>query len=210
METNNKTAPVTPEKDRNDISLDLMNRMKLHGMAAAFRESLHSTVAEAMKADSFLSLLSPREWDYRSDVSIQRLIRQAGFRYRAYLEEIDYTISRGLDRNQIESLASLDFIRKGQNLFITGSFGTGKSYIVTAIGHQACKNEIRTNYANAAKLTGALKVAKTKGTVEVELKKIERCPLLILETSFLCLWTLKNVLFCLTLSRIVVNASQLS
>jgi hypothetical protein len=61
METNNNTAPVTPEKDRNDISLDLMNRMKLYGMAAAFRESLHSTVAEAMTADSFLSLLLARE-----------------------------------------------------------------------------------------------------------------------------------------------------
>ena len=28
METNNKTAPVTQEKDQNIISLDLMNRMK--------------------------------------------------------------------------------------------------------------------------------------------------------------------------------------
>ena len=55
METNNKTAPVIQEKDRNAISLELMSRMKLHGMAAAFRESLHSTVAEAMTPDSFLS-----------------------------------------------------------------------------------------------------------------------------------------------------------
>lgn len=44
METNNKTAPVIMEKDRNVVSLDLMNRMKLHGMAAAFKESLSSTL----------------------------------------------------------------------------------------------------------------------------------------------------------------------
>lgn len=42
METNNKTAPITQEKDRNAVSLDLMNRMKMHGMAAAFRESLQT------------------------------------------------------------------------------------------------------------------------------------------------------------------------
>lgn len=54
METNNKTTPITQEKDRNAVSLDLMNRMKMHGMAAAFRESLHSTVTEAMTADSFV------------------------------------------------------------------------------------------------------------------------------------------------------------
>lgn len=31
MEINNKTAPAVQEKDRNAISLELMNRMKLHG-----------------------------------------------------------------------------------------------------------------------------------------------------------------------------------
>lgn len=185
METNDKTAPAVQEKDRNAISLELMNRMKLHGMASAFRESLQSTVAESMTADSFLSLLLAREWDYRSDASIQRLIRQAGFRYKAYLENIDYTINRSLDGNHIERLSSLDFIRQGKNLFITGSSGTGKSYIATAIGYQACKNGIRTHYANASKLMGALKVAKTKGILEAELKKIERCPLLILDDLFL-------------------------
>ena len=35
-------------QDRNTISLDLMRRMKLHGMAAAFEESLSSTFAETM------------------------------------------------------------------------------------------------------------------------------------------------------------------
>lgn len=40
METNNKTAPVTGQLDQNTISLDLMNRMKLHGMAEAFRKAL--------------------------------------------------------------------------------------------------------------------------------------------------------------------------
>ena len=43
METNNKTAPVTGQQDQNTISLDLMGRMKLHGMAEAFRESLAGT-----------------------------------------------------------------------------------------------------------------------------------------------------------------------
>lgn len=40
-------------------------------------------------------------------------------------------------------------------------------------------------YSNASKLLGALKVAKAKGTLEVELKKIERCLLLILDDAIL-------------------------
>lgn len=185
METNSKTAPISPEKDRNSVSLDLMHRMRLNGMAEAFTESLSTTVAEAMTPDGFLNWLLAREWDYRSNAAIERLIRGASFRYKAYPEQIDYTISRGLDRNQMERLISLDFVRQGQNLIITGSSGTGKSYIATAIGYQACKSGIRTYYANASKLLGLLKVAKAKGVLEQELKKIEKCQLLIMDDIFL-------------------------
>lgn len=176
---------ISAVKDRNRQTLELMSRMRMHGMASAFQESLQSKVAESMTPDAFLSMLVAREWDYRSDAAIQRLIRMASFRYNAYLEDVDYTISRGLDRNQMERLATLDFVRKGQNLFITGSSGTGKSYLASALGYQACKEGIRTLYANASKLLGVLKVAKTKGTLETEMKKIERSQLLILDDLFL-------------------------
>ena len=185
METNDKTAPITPEKDRNAVSLDLMHRMKMHGMAAAFSESLSSTFSETMTPDGFLNWLLAREWDYRSAAAIERLIKGASFRYKAFPEEIDYCANRGLDQNQMERLLSLDFVRQGQNLFITGSSGTGKSFLATAVGYQACKNGIRTDYASAPKLLGWLKVAKAKGNLENELKKIERCPLLILDDLFL-------------------------
>ena len=85
----------------------------------------------------------------------------------------------------MERLASLDFVRQGQNLFITGSAGTGKSFLATAIGYQACKSGIRTMYASASKLMGTLKVAKVKGTIDADMKKIERCPLLIPDDLFL-------------------------
>lgn len=40
-------------------------------------------------------------------------------------------------------------------------------------------------YASASKLMGSLKVAKVKCTIDAEMKKIERCPLLILDDLFL-------------------------
>ncbi len=83
----------------------------------------------------------------------------------------------------MERLLSLDFVREGKNLFVTGSAGVGKSYIITAIGNHACKNGFRTLYSNMSRLLGALKVAKTKGNLEAELKKIERCQLLILDDA---------------------------
>lgn len=98
METTDKTAPVTHQPDQNTTSLDLMNRMKMHG---AFRESLAGTTAQSMTPDSFLSMLLHREWDWRAQAAVTRLTQNAAFRYKAYPEEIDYATNRGLDRNQM-------------------------------------------------------------------------------------------------------------
>ena len=55
------------------------------------------------------------------------------------MEEMDYGIERGLDRNLLERLAELTFVKEGKELFITGSSGTDKSYIATALGYRACQ-----------------------------------------------------------------------
>ena len=84
MESINKTAPVTGQQDQNTISLDLMNRMKLHGMAEAFKESLAGTTPQSMTADTFLSMLLAREWDYRAQAAITRLPPRSNRRPTGY------------------------------------------------------------------------------------------------------------------------------
>ena len=171
MEVNNKTAPVTGQQDQNTISLDLMNRMKLHGMAEAFRESLAGTTPQSMTADTFLSMLLAREWDYRAQAAIARLTKNAAFRYKAYIEQIDYATNRGLERNQMERLATLDFVHKAQNLFITGSSGTGKSYLACALGHEACKRGFRRlSAAHSSSLTTCSSYRLTQRSVPYCLK----------------------------------------
>lgn len=66
-----------------------MNRRRLFGMAEAFRTSLSTTFAENMTPDAFLSMLLNSEWDYRYTQMVNRLTKQAGFPYNAYMEDID-------------------------------------------------------------------------------------------------------------------------
>ena len=42
-----------------------------------------------------LSMLLAREWDYRAQAAIARLTKNAAFRYKAYIEQIDYATNRG-------------------------------------------------------------------------------------------------------------------
>jgi DNA replication protein DnaC len=91
--------------------------------------------------DQLVASLVSHECDNRRNASIARLIKQAGFRYQASMEAIDYSVERGPDKNEIHRPASLDFIREKKDLFITGSTGTGKSYPATAPGYHACGNK---------------------------------------------------------------------
>ena len=165
----------------NQETLDKMRQMHLLGMYNAFKTSMESFKTESMTTDQFVAWLVSNEWDDRCNRMIERLIKQASFRYKSSLEEVDYSLERGLERNLLERLAELSFVKESRDLFITGSSGTGKSYIATALGYRACQKGMKVLYANTARLMGQLKMAKAKGTILQELKKIERADLLVLD-----------------------------
>ena len=163
----------------NRETLEKMQQMRLQGMYYAFKTSLETLRMESMTIDQFVSWLVSSEWDDRRNRAVERAIKSASFRYKANVEEIDFSIERGMGRNQILRLAELGFIKEHKDLFITGS--TGKSYLATALGYQACQKGFKVLYASTARLMGQLKSAKAKGTILLELKKIERIDMLILD-----------------------------
>jgi DNA replication protein DnaC len=165
----------------NSLTLEKLRGMRLYGMHDAFKTSLENTLKEQMTQDQFIAHLVASEWDNRRNRAVERAIKAASFRYNAVLEEVDYSFERGLDRNQVERLAALDFVKDAKDLFITGPTGTGKSYLATALGYKACQEGYRVFYASTGKLMSQLKIAKIKGTNLNELKRLERTDLVILD-----------------------------
>ncbi|BAX78824.1 ATP-binding protein [Labilibaculum antarcticum] len=70
--------------------------------------------------DQLIALLVDQEWEYRYNKKIANLKVSAKFRNLATVEDIDYATSRSLDRNVLERLASFDFLKRKENLIITG------------------------------------------------------------------------------------------
>ena len=165
----------------NATTLEKMRKMKFFGMFRTFKTSLESGKQEDYTIDEMVANLIESEWEDRQNRAIQRQLTNAKFRYKAAIEELHYHTSRNIDRNQIMRLAECSFIDKNENILITGSTGIGKSYIASAIGHQACSRGYRVLYHNTAKLFGKLKMAKADGSYIKEIAKIERQNLLILD-----------------------------
>ena len=162
-------------------SLDKMKHMRLFGMHRAFKNSIETNSSDIITPDEMVGLLVNSEWDDRYNRSIERGLRNAHFRYKATIENLDYALERGIDKNQIHRLADGDFIKKKEDILITGSTGTGKSFLASAIGHQCCLLGFKVLYANATRLFAELKMAKADGSAIKELMKIEKQDLLILD-----------------------------
>lgn len=78
----------------NNQTLEKLRLMHLFGMHDAFKTSLENTLKEQMTQDQFVFHLVSSEWDNRRNRAIERVIKQANFRYNASLEEVDYTFER--------------------------------------------------------------------------------------------------------------------
>ncbi|MFI5142287.1 MAG: IS21-like element helper ATPase IstB, partial [Bacteroidia bacterium] len=151
------------------------------GMHRAFKTSIESGKTENYTSDEMIANLVESEWDDRRNRGIERQLKNARFRYKASMEEINYDNNRNIDRNEIMRFAECTFITNNENILFTGSTGIGKSYIASAIGHHACTLNYKVIYHNTAKLIGKLKIAKADGSYAKEVTKIERQNLLILD-----------------------------
>ena len=165
----------------NTNTLDKLRRLKFFGMFHAFKSSLETGKTNDYTADELLAHLVDIEWEYRQNRRIDRQLLYARFRYKASVEEIHYHAERSIDRNQVMRLADCTFIDRNENLLITGSTGIGKSYVASAIGHQACILGYKVFYASTPKLFAKLKMAKADGSYMKEVTRIERQQLLILD-----------------------------
>lgn len=165
----------------NTNTLDKLRKLKFFGMFHAFKSSLETGKTNDYTADELLAHLVDIEWEYRQNRRIDRQLLYARFRYKASVEEIHYHADRSIDRNQVMRLADCTFIDRNENLLITGSTGIGKSYVASAIGHQACILGYKVFYASTPKLFAKLKMAKADGSYMKEVTRIERQQLLILD-----------------------------
>lgn len=165
----------------NETTLEKMKKLRLWGLYRAFKTNLESGQIHQLTTDELISIMVDSELDDRQNRKIEHHIRKARFRYKGNIENINYDPERNLDKNVIMRYAECTFIEKHENLLITGSTGVGKSYIASALGHQACMLGYSVIYANTSKLLSRLKLSKADGSYMKELARIERQNLLILD-----------------------------
>ena len=162
-------------------TLDSLNRLKLYGMAAALSEQLTQSLAHGLAFEERFGLLVEREVVHRENRRLSRLLQLATLKERACLEDLDLRARRGLDRSQIASLASGDWIRAGQNLLIHGATGCGKTFLGCAFAHQACRQGLSALYLRAPRLFEELGLCHADGSFRKRLAAIAKVDLVVID-----------------------------
>lgn len=180
----------------NESTLEKLKLMRLNGMVRAFGTAMESGFDE-LTADELVAHIVDAEWDERADRKLSRLLTSAKFRYKTSIESINYEYKRNLNKNSLVRLANCSWIKKAQNIIITGPTGTGKSFIACALGNSACMNGFSVVYYNTMKLFNALKISKADGTYVKEIDRIKKSDVLIMDDFGLGVFDKHTSLFLL-------------
>lgn len=164
----------------NDIQTQL-NQMRLHGMAAAYQTLTETRQLQKLDLNEGLDLLLQSEALDRQNRRFKRLEYKADFRYKASIEELKTDAARGLSSQLIATLATGNYIKNGESVLITGATGCGKSFLASALGHQACLQGLSVAYYNAQKLMHQLKLSRLDGTIIRLFEKLSKTRLLIID-----------------------------
>lgn len=108
------------------------------------------------------------------------LTRTAGFPAAKTLANYDFSFAAGVPRQQVESLASLAFVPRNENVIFLGPSGVGKTHLAIALGYNAVNAGIKTRFISAADLLLQLTTAKRQDRYQAVLKRSILAPKLLI------------------------------
>jgi len=170
-----------------------LKSLRLSGMASGWNSMKESGLTNSTSFEDGISMLIQSEKDYRLDNKTKRLLKNANFRYSASLPEIIGDSARGFDKEVINKLSTCQYIKEGLPIIITGATGTGKSYLASALGHQACLKGYKVLYSNIFRLFENIDIAQIEGNTIKYFDKLADTDLLILDDCFTKKMEMKHV-----------------
>jgi DNA replication protein DnaC len=165
----------------NEQTIEKLYAMKLNGMADAFQQQLQQPDINELCFEDRFALLVDRQWTFKEDRRMKRLLGNAKLKINGCIEDIDYKTPRGLDKSVILRLADCHWILNAQNVIITGATGVGKTYLACALANRACRMGYSAFYIRIPRLFQELAIARADGSYPKIIKKLTKAKVLILD-----------------------------
>jgi len=123
----------------NDRLQTALRQLRLSGLAETLDVRLQEAAGHQLSHGEFLELILQDELLVRNQRLIERRVKAAQFRELKALDDFDWAFNPSIPRKQVFDLATCRFVREARDVLFLGPPGTGKSFLVQAIGYLAIK-----------------------------------------------------------------------
>lgn len=133
----------------------------------AIAEHYPALAQEAADNDSsytdFLERCLKAEQDERRSRSQAMLTKFAGFPAIKLIDDYDFKFAAGAPKKTVQTLTSMAFVERKENVIFLGPSGVGKTHLAIALGYMATQSSIKVRFVTAADLVMQLEKAQQRG-----------------------------------------------
>lgn len=165
---------------REDIE-KLLTELRLLGMAQALERELARAEKQGCSVPQVLHRLLLEEARHRHERSLAYRLDQAKLPWPWTLDTFPFEQQPGVSKTQIQTLAGLEFIARGENLVLIGNPGTGKTGIAIGLLREACLNGYRGRFYKAQELIDELYASLADRSTAKLLNRLARYPVLVID-----------------------------
>jgi len=128
------------------------------------------------------------------------------------MEDMDYSPDKQIDKRTITALSSCVYIEQKLNIIVSGKTGSGKTYLVCALGNDACRQGMTVRYYRIPELLLEIQEAKSENRYSRFMHNLDKVKLLILDDIGLKSYSLEESrdILEITESRYNKNSTILS
>ena len=159
---------------------ELFDELKFKGMAAVMDQQIALAESGTAVQDIICNLLQ-EELRYRQERSLINRIRNAKMPWDWTLNSFPFDQQPGVNKNQIMTLAGLDFLERGENIIFHGKTGVGKSGLAVGILRQALISGSRGRFYDVQRLLDDLYASLADRSTTKLLNSLCRYDILLLD-----------------------------
>lgn len=160
----------------------LLKELNLTSMARHWELLAQKAIDEQWLPQSYLAELCEQEAGERHQKRLQRYLREAQLPPAKHLSQFDFTVTKGIQKNQITALTQQkQWVKQRENVLLFGASGVGKTHLACGIGYALIEQGIRVKFTTATSIVQELQRAKEALGLAELLTRMDKYDLIIVD-----------------------------